>query len=246
MQARNTGSIPVSSTYGRLTQRLEYHVYTVGVGGPNPSPPTQIMLNEQFILSHPELTKMGHAQSPNNLGLGWFYYAIARLIEPKVTVVIGSYRGFVPIILGQVSNKTHFIDPSLVDDFWKQPQQEYFKKFGANVEHFLGTTQEFVRTDEYKRLTQVDLLFVDGMHTKEQAKFDYEAFERFFDNKSVALFHDSVRIRQSKIYGEPYTHTVKEYMDDLKKDKSLQVLFLPYGDGITMVCSNYDSNYHPF
>lgn len=200
------------------------------------------MIDEKLILSYPELTGMGHAQSPNSLGLGWLYYAIARLIEPKVTVVIGSYRGFVPIILGQVSAKTHFIDPSLVDDFWKQPQQEYFQKFGANVEHFLGTTQDFVQSDKYKGLGQVDLLFVDGLHTKEQAQFDYEAFEPLFTNKSIALFHDSVRIRESKIYGEPYLHTVKEYMDELRKDKRLQVLSLPYGDGITMV-SKYDSNY---
>lgn len=200
------------------------------------------MLDEKLILSHPDLTGMGHAQSANSIGLGWFYYAIARVIEPKTTIVIGSYRGFVPIILGQASEKVHFIDPSLVDDFWKKPQQDYFAKFNAKIEHFLGTTQEFVQSDEYKKLKQVDLLFVDGLHTREQAKFDYEAFEPLFTDKSIALFHDSVRIRESKIYGEPYIHTVKEYMDELRKDKSLQVLSLPYGDGITMVCK-YDSNY---
>lgn len=179
---------------------------------------------------------MGHAQSPNSLGLGWLYYGIARSIETRITVVIGSYRGFVPIILGKASEKVYFIDPSFADDFWRQDQQTYFNEFGVtNIEHFLGTTQEFVQSKQYRSLTEVDLLFVDGLHTKEQAKFDYESFKSLFTQKSIALFHDSVRIRESKIYEKPYIHSVKDYMDELRKDETLQVLSLPQGDGITIV-----------
>ena len=46
---------------------------------------------------------MGHNQRAEdlNLGLGWLYYGLARLIHPKSAVVIGSYRGFVPLLLGR-------------------------------------------------------------------------------------------------------------------------------------------------
>ena len=69
---------------------------------------------------------MGHSQSPEdrNLGLGWLYYALGRTLRPKVAVVIGSWRGFVPLVIGkalqdnQIPGELIFIDPSLADDFW--------------------------------------------------------------------------------------------------------------------------------
>src|SRR5262245_48160658 len=73
------------------------------------------------------LARMGHAQSvaDANLGLGWIYYGLARVMRPKTVVVIGSYRGFVPLVLGKAlgdnrdDGRVVFIDPSFVDEFWK-------------------------------------------------------------------------------------------------------------------------------
>jgi hypothetical protein len=50
------------------------------------------------LLDYRDLTRMGHLQRVEdaNLGLGWIYYGLARVIRPKQVVVIGSYRGFVP------------------------------------------------------------------------------------------------------------------------------------------------------
>src|SRR4051794_4543329 len=81
------------------------------------------------LFETPALAAMGHAQSvPDaNLGLGWIYYGLARVIRPQTVVVIGSYRGFAPLVLGKALNdnldggKVVFIDPSMVDDFWKSP-----------------------------------------------------------------------------------------------------------------------------
>jgi hypothetical protein len=33
------------------------------------------------------------------------------------------------------------------------------------------TTQEFSQSDHFKNLGEIDILFVDGLHTYEQAKF---------------------------------------------------------------------------
>src|SRR5262249_46643512 len=96
----------------------------------------------------PDLTQQGHFQSvaDANLGLGWVYYALARVIRPSTAVVIGSYRGFVPLVLGKAladnlgGGRVIFIDPSLVDDFWKEPQAvtAHFARFGVtNVTHYL-------------------------------------------------------------------------------------------------------------
>src|SRR3954451_9365724 len=137
----------------------------------------------------PELLLMGHGQTvaDENLGLGWIYYGLARVIRPTIAIVIGSYRGFVPLVIGKALSdngdgaRVIFIDPSMVDDFWKTPQdvQAHFARFEVtNVEHHLMTTEEFVKTDAYASLGSVGMLFIDGYHSEKAARFDYESFER--------------------------------------------------------------------
>lgn len=199
------------------------------------------------MLAHDGLSGMGHAQNPEsgNLGLGWLYYGMARVVKPATAIVIGSHRGFVPLMLGRAladhgGGKVVFIDPSLVDHFWREPNrvQAHFAKFGLNnIEHHCLTTQEFVKSAAYKSLNEVGLVFIDGYHSYEQARFDFEAFEPLLSERGMVLFHDSVRIRLSRIYGadKAYEHRVRDFMLELRKDASLQVFDLPYGDGLTLV-----------
>lgn len=199
------------------------------------------------LFEHPELTDWhGQRVDDFNLGLGWLYYGLARIVRPKRVVVIGSYRGFVPLILGKAlvdnseGGQVVFIDPSFVDDFWKDPHtvRNYFTSFGVtNVEHFLMTTQQFVESEVYRALGKVGIVFVDGYHSEEQARFDYEAFEGLLSRRGVILFHDSVRIFKSWIYGEDrvYECRVKCLIDELKNDPSLQVFDLPFDRGVTLV-----------
>lgn len=200
------------------------------------------------LLAKPDLRTMGHAQrlEDDNLGLGWLYYALARVIRPMRAVCIGSWRGFVPIVLGQAlrdngdGGRITFIDPSLVDDFWADARhtREWFASFGLdNVEHHRATTQEFVGSDAYRALGGIGLLFVDGYHTAEQARFDHEAFAERLSDDAFVFFHDSVRPRSSKLYGEDrrYTHDVYRYMDELKCRPELQVMDFPMDSGVTLV-----------
>jgi hypothetical protein len=55
------------------------------------------------VLDDDGLSGMGHAQNreSGNLGFGWLYYGMARVVKPATAVVIGSYRGFVPMMLGR-------------------------------------------------------------------------------------------------------------------------------------------------
>jgi predicted O-methyltransferase YrrM len=200
------------------------------------------------LLNNPDLCRMGHGQrlADLNLGLGWLYYALARVVRPKTAVVIGSYRGFVPMILARAMTDNlekglvYFIDPSFVDDFWKDPQavNAYFADYGVhNIRHFLMTTQDFVASETCRVLGSVDLVFVDGYHSEERARFDYEAFQEKLTPNGIVLFHDSTAIRTSQIYGpdRPYEVAVKTFLDTLKKDSRLQVFDLPIAQGITLV-----------
>jgi predicted O-methyltransferase YrrM len=202
----------------------------------------------QRLLADPEMVRMGHGQrgEDGNLGLGWIYYGLVRALRPQLAVVIGSWRGFVPLVIAKAMSdnteggRVEFIDPSLVDGFWSDPVAvaAHFRAHDAdNIRHHRATTQDFVQTEAFRSLGPVGLLFVDGLHTAEQARFDHEAFRDRLTPEAAVLFHDSVRVRTSRIYGEdrPYEHRVKDYMDELRGNATLQVFDLAVADGLTLV-----------
>ena len=199
------------------------------------------------LLQHPELLRMGHAQrrEDDNLGLGWLYYALARIVWPTNAVVIGSYRGFVPLVLARAmadnsqGGQLHFIDPSLVDDFWKDEAavRDYCDAFGAaNITHHLMTTQEFVQSPAYRQLNNLGIVFIDGFHSAAQARFDFDAFAPKLAPQGLVLLHDSVWRLRSKIYGpgREYVYDVVDFITELKSRPGWQVFDLPFGDGLTL------------
>lgn len=200
------------------------------------------------LLSNPLLTKMGHGQTESNLnlGLGWLYYAQVRILQPKHIVCVGSWRGFAPMVLAKglrdngEGGRVTFIDPSLVDDFWAHPGKvrAWFSSFGLdNIDHFKGTTQEFVVSSRYKKLPKVGILFIDGFHSADQARFDHEAFALLLEPNSCIFFHDGVRKKVSRIYGPErvYEHTVCDYVEELRLRNELQVFDFGLSDGVSMV-----------
>jgi predicted O-methyltransferase YrrM len=201
------------------------------------------------VFEYPDLLRMGHSQSAadQNLGLGWLYYAFGRILRPRRAVVIGSWRGFVPLVMAKAlqdnlePGEVVFIDPSLVDDFWSDTDRvrQYFLSLGVkNIRHFRMTTQEFVNTADYRSLGEIGLLFIDGRHTEEQASFDYRAFEGLLAPRGIVMLHDSMIVRPDKVYGaeNAYPMSVKSFVDGLKEDPSLQLLDLPFGaSGMTLL-----------
>lgn len=202
----------------------------------------------QELYANEDFLRMGHFQrlEDHNLGLGWLYYSLVRVIRPRVVIVIGSWRGFAPLVFGKAlgdnleKGEVIFIDPSLVDDFWKDAQsvKSHFKSFGVtNINHFLMTTQQFVESETYKDLSDIGIVFIDGYHSKEQAKYDYNAFQHLLSEDGIILLHDSVSSCNSKIYGKDkaYEHQVKYFIDELNQKKELQVFDFPFDRGVTLV-----------
>lgn len=209
------------------------------------------------LFSNPDMLRMGHAQrlEDRNLGLGWIYYALGRIFRPEQAVVIGSYRGFVPSVLAKSlqdndeEGEVIFIDPSYVDDFWEDPGkvQQHFTDLGiANIRHYRYTTQDFVKTDIYEKLSNIGIVMIDGYHSAEQARFDYLAFMEKMAAESVFLFHDSIHKRMSTKYGKdhPYEHTVCQLMVRLQETKGLETITLPFGSGVTLIKGRPDTLEH--
>jgi predicted O-methyltransferase YrrM len=225
---------------------------------PTPLRPDDLTQWIARLYQEPDLLRMGHNQGAQdlNLGLGWVYYALARLLQPRRAVVIGSYRGFVPLCIGRACQENlargtvTFIDPSFVDEFWKDPARTraWFAGFGLhNVEHHLATTQQFAESEAYRQLDEVGLLFIDGYHTAEQARFDYRAFEPLLAPRALVLLHDSMVLRTSPIYGpdRQYEVDVKHFIDELRSDPGLQLLDLPFGTGLTVLRKRGGTNDEP-
>ncbi len=200
------------------------------------------------LLADPALLRMGHLQraEDGNLGLGWLYYALARALRPTTVVVIGSWRGFVPLVLGKAladnleGGTVWFVDPSLADDFWADADavDRHFARFGVgNVRHLRMTTQELVASATYASLPQPGMVFIDGLHTAEQARFDWEAFFPRLAPGAVVCFHDSSNEKTSKMYGpeRAYRCNVGEFLATLRERADLQVFDLPLGPGLTLV-----------
>jgi hypothetical protein len=100
------------------------------------------------------------------------------------------------------------------------------------------TTQDFVTTDDYRRLERVGLVFIDGLHTEQQASFDYGAFAPLLEPRGFVLLHDSMIVRPDKVYGneKAYGMSVKLFVDRLKQDPLLQLLDIPFGHtGLTLL-----------
>jgi predicted O-methyltransferase YrrM len=200
------------------------------------------------LLADPQMLRMGHGQraADQNLGLGWLYYALGRIVRPASAVVIGSFRGFAPLIFARAladnadGGQLHFIDPSLVDGFWRDPAavKQYFGDYGVtNVVHHRATTQEFITTDAYRQLEPLGLVMVDGYHTADQARYDFEAFADKLAPQGIILLHDSIWRNASPMYGpgREYVRNVVDFVEELKADARWQVFDLPFGEGLSLV-----------
>jgi hypothetical protein len=200
------------------------------------------------LFAQPEMLEMEHCQrlDDRNMGFGELYYAFTRLLRPVNAVVIGSWRGFSPAVIGRAmldnseGGELVFIEPSLVDDFWADEAtvNAHFAALGApNVKHMEATTQQYAASEHYRELSDIGLLMIDGLHTAEQARFDYLAFLDKLTPDAVVLFHDSVSQRTSRIYGEehPYQYSVCLLIERLKKTAGLDVFTLPQARGLTLV-----------
>ena len=200
------------------------------------------------IVANPELMSMGHGQraTDKNLGMGWMYYALARMYRPVTVVCIGSWRGFVPMMFARgmqdngQAGTVHFVDPGMVDDHWQSPERvsEWFDHYDVNnITHYKKTTQQFVESNVYRNLHNIDVLFVDGYHSAEQAQYDHEAFVDKLSDNSIVLFHDSMTRNPSRIYGadQVYHYSVCDYIDQLKTQPNIQVMDFPFENGVTLL-----------
>lgn len=178
-------------------------------------------------------------EGTNNLGYGYLYYGLTRIHKPEVVVCIGSYRGFAPICLalGLVDNQKgicYFIDPGKVDEYWHDPKNvaQIERTFALHDcwQHLCKSSQQVVAEGCLR--DSIDILLIDGDHSYEGVKFDFDHFGHQVRTGGLILFHDSIN------EGKGFTEwEVKRFLESevYSKPSQYETFTFPFSAGLTLV-----------
>jgi hypothetical protein len=205
------------------------------------------------ILAHAK--PLGHHEAPEtlNLGFGFLYYALARVLRPKHVVVIGSGFGFsvVCLALGLRDNgkgRLSFVDPSysVLSDGpfktvggtaqWDQPDKvtRHFARFGVDhlLTHYRLRSDEFFARYAATALPEIDLAFIDGSHTYDDVRQDFVSTVRHAHKNTYVLLHDTnIYVRELVRHAG-----VKRWLKEVKREKELfELVDFPFASGVAIV-----------
>lgn len=160
-----------------------------------------------------------------------FLYGLVRAIVPRVVVETGTHRGKTTAYLGQAVRENGIGHVYSVDPYdWGQPGN--FRKTGLDD----VVTYQRIRGDELE-VDNIDLLFIDGYHGKEDALQEIVHLFPKLTKEAVVVFHDCWDPREN----EP------EMVNAAIREAGLQTIFIPsfnamrvYGKG-----SDYRPGYYP-
>jgi predicted O-methyltransferase YrrM len=138
-------------------------------------------------------------------GLGdsaWLLYGLVRSMKPDVCVEIGSARGKSACFIGLAlrrngKGKLYAIDPHSPTNWNDTQSTDTFAIINENLRSAgVADHVEIVRqtsADARARITQpVDLLFIDGDHSYEGVKADWDLFSPLVSPFGVVVFHDTL------------------------------------------------------
>lgn len=179
----------------------------------------------------------------NNLGFGFIHYALIRNLLPERVLAIGSQRGYVPAHLAIACRENEkgyvdFVDCGLYEDeqsswggigIWRNwdsfRHTEYWRH--VNVQDWIKvhpkTTEEFMKSNN----DTWDYIYIDGDHSFEGVKRDFELTWARLNLDGFMVFHDVTVDKETK-YGQC---GVKKFWDTLKV-KSSERMTLPFDCGL--------------
>jgi hypothetical protein len=148
---------------------------------------------------------MGHKTDTKtgNLGFGLIHYAFVSVLRPKRVLCIGSRLGFIPAICALACKDNNFGHVDFVDagldkkdpkswggaGFWKKfDPKEHFKILNLQewISTHVTTSREFA-----KRIRHTcQYIHIDGDHTYQGVKADYQLFWPRLEKNGIMSFHD--------------------------------------------------------
>lgn len=142
-----------------------------------------------------------------SLGFGLLHYALVQNLKPKNILVVGSLKGYVPMMIASACRdigfgKVDFVDAAYdeIDEgqnwqgigFWKKTNpKDHFAKVGVDkyITTHLMTTLEFAKKYQSKKYQYI---YIDGDHSYKGVKLDYKLFYPRLEKEGFMSFHDVV------------------------------------------------------
>jgi len=154
-------------------------------------------------------------------------YKIAKLLEvvaelkPKVVLEIGTAGGDTLFLFTRVADpEAKIISVDLPGGpfgggypRWKIPLYKSFSKGGQRIYLVRGDSHDPRTLEEVKRILgdeKVDFLFIDGDHTYEGVKKDFEMYSPLVRERGIVAFHDIVPGSPENVGGVP------KFWDEIK------------------------------
>jgi predicted O-methyltransferase YrrM len=130
--------------------------------------------------------------------------ALCRIVQearPKVIVEIGTASGGTLFLFGRIANPEKIISVDLPGGsfgggypFWKIP---FFKSFGKKhviqlIRADSHSEETLLKTKRRLKDSKVDFFFIDGDHTYEGVKRDFQMYSPLVRKGGIVAFHDIV------------------------------------------------------
>lgn len=163
-------------------------------------------------------------------GLGdsaWLLYGLARSLKPKVCVEIGSARGKSACAVGLAlrrngGGKLYAIDPHSPTNWNDIHSADTFSIINKHLKK-AGVTKfvEIVRKTSSEAAVgwsqKIDLIFIDGDHSYEGVKADWELFLPHLNEFGVVVFHDTLwNLRPDPNYTARADMGVPRFVEELR------------------------------
>lgn len=159
------------------------------------------------MVRHPRwnLKTVPHEASPGHLGYGDIHISLLAIHKPKNILAIGSQYGFIPAILGLMAKsyggRVDFVDANYDSKvighdaygghgYWAlEHQQEFITAFDLQntIQFHIETTQQFFE----KNKNQYQYCYLDGNHSYEGVRYDFEQARLCCDSGSFVTLHDA-------------------------------------------------------
>jgi len=142
--------------------------------------------------------------------------------KPKTILEIGTARGGTLFLASQLADDNALIiSIDLPNGMygggypdWKIPLYKSFKKKNQTIELIQGDSHSKEIFEKLKTVLngrKIDYLFIDGDHTYEGVKFDFEAYSKLLNTNAIVGFHDIIEDRS-----DVPNHFVNKYWNEVK------------------------------
>jgi len=160
-------------------------------------------MNIQNIVSKESFQKPKHLVESSWLEHAPFAFWLINNLKPKKIVELGSFNGFSLFCFcqalkqaGLVGSQIYAIDTWQGDDHTSYYGDDIFNNVTETASRDYADTCKLVRSTFDNALVEfddnsIDLLHIDGLHTYEAVKHDFESWLPKLTKNAVILFHDT-------------------------------------------------------